>query len=162
MAVNGPAVSDRAVRVLPLDRAAAEALAEQIVALESDLAWAAWSVEQVLAPREGKWQLSAAALAGDVVVGASIASRPDAGTVHLHRLVVAAEARGRGIGAMLVRDLGHRAVAAGADRLTVKVEATNAQALRFYQRLGFQRVEEVEDLWLLSTPTAALVQGGPS
>ena len=55
----------------------------------------------------------------------------------LHRVVVHAEARGRGVGAALVRAGIEWAQAVGADRMLLEVRPDNASAVGLYQRLGF-------------------------
>ncbi len=56
----------------------------------------------------------------------------------LESLVVLAEARGGGVGAMLVAGARELAAEAGATRMAVGVAHANADALRFYAREGFE------------------------
>ena len=54
-------------------------------------------------------------------------------------LVVAAEARGRGVGAALVEAVADRAKAAGCGLLEVTSNIRRERAHSFYERLGFER-----------------------
>lgn len=69
----------------------------------------------------------------------------------LKSLVVVPEARGGGIGAMLVARAREIAAEAGAPRMAVSVAHANADALRFYAREGFAPFYVL----LLDRPSAA-------
>jgi ribosomal protein S18 acetylase RimI-like enzyme len=77
-----------------------------------------------------------------VGLGQSVFSRPsyDAGSAELIYLAVAAEQRGRGIGEALVRRFGDALRERGVSRFELSVDANNADAVRFYERLGFTRI----------------------
>jgi ribosomal protein S18 acetylase RimI-like enzyme len=68
--------------------------------------------------------------------------------LYLARLYLRAEAQGRGIGAAVVRDLLSQARALGRG-VELQVLKVNAGAQRFYGRLGFERVGERPEYWLL-------------
>ena len=57
-----------------------------------------------------------------------------------HSVHVAAEVRGRGVGAALMAQLIPRAVALGKHVMVAGIDASNAPSIRFHERLGFQRV----------------------
>ena len=57
-------------------------------------------------------------------------------------LFTVAEARGRGVGKVLMRFLARLAVERGCVRLDWTAETDNAAALSFYDRLGARRVTE--------------------
>lgn len=61
--------------------------------------------------------------------------------VYLQDLVVTREARGRGLGAKLLRELARVAAARGATHLRLAVERDNIAAQRFYERLGLEAVD---------------------
>ena len=63
---------------------------------------------------------------------------PDGGEAELESIVVAPELRGRGIGAALLAEVIQRARAQGARRLDLEVRASNAGAIRLYERLGLR------------------------
>jgi [ribosomal protein S18]-alanine N-acetyltransferase len=75
---------------------------------------------------------------GEVVAFGQLV-RPAPGTAHLARLIVRPDARGRGLGHVLVRALLERAAADGAGRATLNVYARNAAAVRLYEAAGFRR-----------------------
>ena len=56
-----------------------------------------------------------------------------------HTVHVRADARGRGTGVALVRALLERAAALGKHMMIAGVDAGNAGAIRFHERLGFER-----------------------
>ncbi|MFF6870047.1 GNAT family N-acetyltransferase [Streptomyces sp. NPDC003444] len=62
----------------------------------------------------------------------------------LARIVVAPEARGRGVGRVLVRALLDRALGAGFDDVFLRVHPDNAVALRCYEGAGFVPVDPDE------------------
>jgi len=57
-------------------------------------------------------------------------------------------ARGRGIGASLLRTLLKRAVTAGVARISLSVEGDNA-AMRLYEAFGFTCAERIDDSWTM-------------
>lgn len=65
----------------------------------------------------------------------------------LHRVVVAAHARGRGIGAALLRAGVDWAQAVGADRMLLEVRPDNAAAVALYQALGFATLARRRDYY---------------
>jgi ribosomal-protein-alanine N-acetyltransferase len=56
---------------------------------------------------------------------------------HVTNVAVLPEYRGRGIGERLMRELIARAVARGANRMTLEVRASNTPAQNLYRKLGF-------------------------
>jgi ribosomal-protein-alanine N-acetyltransferase len=74
--------------------------------------------------------------AGGPIIGFAMASHV-AGTCELEAVVVQSAWRGRQFGAALVEAVAAWGEAIGASRLELEVRASNAAALRLYQRLGF-------------------------
>ncbi|MFE0778318.1 GNAT family N-acetyltransferase [Streptomyces sp. NPDC058861] len=73
----------------------------------------------------------------------------------LARIVVAPEARGRGVGRVLVRALLDRALGAGLDDVFLRVHPDNTGALRCYEGAGFVRVApEAAAEWNAVQPVA--------
>lgn len=58
--------------------------------------------------------------------------------IHINNLAIAPRHRRRGLGTALVRQVLAQAPALGASRATLEVRASNANALRLYERLGFK------------------------
>ena len=79
----------------------------------------------------------ALAAAGGVVAFGQLLRRPPH-RVHLARVIVRPDARGRGIGRALVRALLARALADGAKLATLYVYVENAAAVRLYEAAGFR------------------------
>lgn len=147
--------------VRTLDRQTAEAVAHEVLDLESDLSWERWTPAQLLDERSGKWTYSKVAYASGRVVGVAVASVPFSGTVHLHRLVVDERHRGGGVGRALIEDLRRCVAEGGHSRLTLKVAVTNTAAVGFYLSLGFRRVtEEQENLLMELAGLIPVAEGG--
>lgn len=80
------------------------------------------------------------------------------GRVHLGRIIVAPEARGRGFGRALCRQLMAEAVqATDAHSITLRVYRDNIVAQRLYADLGFVAVvtESDEEAWFMEAPIPA-------
>ena len=82
---------------------------------------------------------------GDAVVG-MIGLQPgyDEGTVEVEPLVVAAAARGNGIGTALVEHVISQVQKMGLRDVNVHVVGRNAEAIRFYHDVGFDVIGHVE------------------
>jgi ribosomal-protein-alanine N-acetyltransferase len=63
-----------------------------------------------------------------------------AGEAQIYNIAVAPEARGRGVGEALFRDLIDKAEARGCDTVNLEVRAGNEAALGLYEKLGFREV----------------------
>ena len=122
------------VHVEPLTRDRAEELADQLVAMVSDVEWDYWGREHLLAHRDEKWERSLLATRGGEPVGWAVVSRTEGGA-HLHHLAVAKEARSSGIGTLLMAEALRRT---WPGVLTLKVHPDNGAAARFYMRMGFK------------------------
>jgi ribosomal-protein-alanine N-acetyltransferase len=72
------------------------------------------------------------------VVGFSV-GKLVAGVCELESMAVAGEARGQGIGAALITAVTDWARANGANRIELEVRASNARAIRLYERFGLCR-----------------------
>lgn len=93
-------------------------------------------------------------------VGIATLDRKSERTWLLDLLYVRPSARGKGLGAELVRAAAEHVQEQGAEMLALEVLESNGDARRLYDRLGFRTIERV-----LATPAAALVQAaaeGPS
>ncbi|KOV33723.1 GNAT family N-acetyltransferase [Streptomyces sp. H021] len=78
---------------------------------------------------------------GEVVGYGELWFDADEDEVELARIIVAPDARGRGLGRALVRGLLARAVAAGFSNVFMRVHPVNARALRCYRGAGFAPVD---------------------
>ncbi len=78
------------------------------------------------------------ALDDDRLVGLAAFYRPE---TYLHSLYVDAAAHGRGVGTALLDHI----QSLTAEPLSLKVQALNAPARRFYERKGFVAIEEGQD-----------------
>lgn len=79
---------------------------------------------------------------GVVVGAASVLTRSGARVARLYSLATAPEARGAGVGSVLVADAENVARERGCDRLRLEVRAGNAPAIALYRRLQFQSIGE--------------------
>ncbi len=72
------------------------------------------------------------------------------GAAHLGRIIVSPQARGRGLGRVLMQLLGAEALRSpGVQRLTLRVYRDNLAAVALYRDLGFQPVDDASTLELL-------------
>jgi GNAT superfamily N-acetyltransferase len=96
-------------------------------------------------------------LADDVGVAAATAS----GRMWFLEVVyVQPDARGRGVGVELIREVARRAQAAGAEMVELEVLESNEAARRLYDRLGFRTVER--SLAASAAQLAGAAAGGPT
>ena len=84
-----------------------------------------------------------ASLLGDAVA----LYRKNSSRARLYSLIVAPEARGRGLGARLLNAVEAEARARGCAELRLEVREDNAAAIRLYEQSGFARVGRVEDYY---------------
>ncbi|WP_188238443.1 GNAT family N-acetyltransferase [Stenotrophomonas maltophilia] len=107
--------------------------------------------EQVLQLRERPGWLLLAESGQRVGFGQAWRAQP--GTMHLGRLLVAPQPRGRGLGRGLVQALIEQAFQSDAvERLTLRVYRDNAAAVALYRTLGFEPVDAA------STPALLFMQ----
>lgn len=126
------------VRIESLTSGIAAAKAGELASLDSGLSNDYWGEENFVSDLPGKWDLSVLLLDdSDQIVGYSIASRADPCRAHLHRLVIAEDYRGRGLGTGLIEELRTRAQEKGLRRLSLKVGEENLAAKRLYSGMGF-------------------------
>ncbi len=85
------------------------------------------------------------------VLGFQISTASPLGA-HLARLAVHPRAQGQGIGTALVQDLLLYFQEHGAFQVTVNTQQSNVASLRLYQRLGFQRTENMYPVYLHKVP----------
>jgi GNAT superfamily N-acetyltransferase len=92
------------------------------------------------------------------VVGTAVGLPQDDGDMMIVAMYVAADARGRGIAARLIDEIGKVAILRGARRLVLDVADGNASAERSYSRYGFlptgQRVPSRRDRSVFQTRLA--------
>ncbi len=86
--------------------------------------------------RRGAWVAGLAGVSTGAVQGFAMASHA-AGTAELEAVVTAPEFRHRGAGAALMQAVIVWSREAGAERLLLEARASNHDALRLYERLGF-------------------------
>ncbi|MGY1775372.1 GNAT family N-acetyltransferase [Geodermatophilus sp. SYSU D00804] len=97
------------------------------------------SRSQLVVARDGDRVVGAVALVLDGDFGEITESPQEAA---FRMLVVAPEARGRGVGELLVTECLRRARAAGKRRMLLSTDPVMAAAHRLYARLGFTRLPE--------------------
>ncbi len=100
--------------------------------------------EQIVAEREGA--IVGAILLYPVGTVFFSSNRPPVPIVspEMRLLAVAPAARGRGVGAALVRECVRRARRAGASALTLHTSDVMRTAMRMYERIGFVRAPELD------------------
>ena len=93
---------------------------------------------------EQRWRARLAAVPFNVVaeldgqaVGMASGTPPEAGGVELLSMWVAPDARGRGVGELLLREVARWALSQRAERLVLRVYTSNEHAISLYRRSGF-------------------------
>jgi ribosomal-protein-alanine N-acetyltransferase len=76
--------------------------------------------------------------------------------VHINNLAVRMDLRGQGAGTALLEHVLQAAATRGAERATLEVRRSNAQARRLYERLGFE-VAATRPNYYVSPPEDALI-----
>jgi GNAT superfamily N-acetyltransferase len=109
------------------------------------------------------------ALDGDRIVGFTSAHPlgNDPAGRWLNFIAVAPEARGRGLGTLLLADLEREAMLRGVERIELAVAPQNASAIRLYESNGYVPIERpgkslsyVKDVLPLGAPRSATGPGG--
>ncbi len=104
-------------------------------------------VDPTTLPRQIEWEASEgwSLIADGVVAGfGQLVSKPDR-RVHLARVIVAPERRGRGLGRVLALHLRGTALARVPGAISLNVERTNLPAVGLYRALGFREVPRPAD-----------------
>lgn len=110
---------------------------DDFVTLDREALDEPWGPREFLLDLPGKWEVSRLALDGAGRVAAFAVASIKSSGIHIHRLVVAAGFRGRGLGRDLLKSIAADATGRGVSTLTLKVALSNVDARRFYETLGF-------------------------
>ena len=126
-----------------------------------------WSVEQVWSELSQPTRRYFVAEIDGAIVGyaGSFVLTPEA---DVQTMGVAADQRGRGIGALLLTTLIEQAIQAQATQLILEVRSDNGAAIAMYQRFGFERISsrpnyyapDVDALIMRLRPLALVVDHG--
>jgi ribosomal-protein-alanine N-acetyltransferase len=76
--------------------------------------------------------------------------------IHINNLAVRADHQGRGLGTALLQHVLQAGASRGAERATLEVRRSNAQARKLYERLGFT-VAATRPNYYVSPPEDALI-----
>ncbi len=144
--------------LVPLTAEGIESVLPRLQEIDSSTVGEPWKPEHYLYPAPGKWQCSFT-LTGEAgeVQGFAIASLKD-DAAHVHRIAVAPERRGAGLGGLLLAAVAQAGLKAGRATVTLKVNRQNEGAIRYYKRLGFEETGLTEVNHLLAMPAEALLQ----
>lgn len=119
---------------------------QQFLAIAADIPKEGWTLENYLYELPGKWQYSLAAVnEHDEVIGFIIAS-DKAAAIHIHKYAVHPQYRSKGIGLWMLQKLEKGVKATGYKIISLYVDASNAGAIRFYEKQGFELQEKVETM----------------
>ena len=113
--------------------------AQQVALLEKACFSDPWSLRSITSEITNPLSLWLVAVEADRVLG-YIGSQSVLGEADMMNLAVSEDARGKGIGVMLVMTLIEHLRADGVCRLTLEVRASNAPAISLYEKLGFQNI----------------------
>lgn len=125
-------------RIYTLTKALALSWHKPCLSMDAETQGVRWGSDEFLLDLPAKWHYSRIAfLTESELAGFAVATLKHGG-VHLHRLVVAASQRRRGLGGSLVTSVALAAAANGLSQMTLKVRFDNHTAYALYRRLGFQ------------------------
>lgn len=112
---------------------------EQVARLEKICFSDPWSIHSIASELENKLSLWVVAMDGDRLAG-YVGSQSVMGWADMMNLAVAPDYRQKGIGEQLVKELIRRLKMQQVTCLTLEVRASNAPAIRLYDKLGFVEV----------------------
>jgi [ribosomal protein S18]-alanine N-acetyltransferase len=121
-----------------------------LMELDRDTLGEPWTEEHWLYEAPEKWELSRVIDAPDGTPVAFVVASRKPGAIHLNRMVVGPEMRGRGLATRLVQSLARIGLGDGTPNLSLKVHPTNASARRLFERLGFRVVGEDRNLHMMA------------
>jgi ribosomal protein S18 acetylase RimI-like enzyme len=98
----------------------------------------AWEVHHFTLDLPSKWEVSRLALFHEQPVGFMVATLK-AESVHVNRIAVDPDWRGKGMGTLLLQEAASSAVTFQKSLVTLKVSQSNHAAIQFYTHLGFAR-----------------------
>ena len=125
------------VDIKPLTKEIIEENIGTLVQMSKQLKDDYWTLEHYLSEMNRKWELSSAVYNNSMLCGFIIVSeKPE--SLHVHRIVIAEEMQGYGIGKMLISKTVQDAKRANKNTVTLKAEADNTKSLGFYKNLGFE------------------------
>ena len=117
---------------------------KDLLDIESDFPWEKWTKENFEMGLPWKWSLSFQALQAGRVIGFCIASKKRDAT-HIHRFMVHRDYRCKGVGAAMMQEIIRKAKIFGSKRITLKVQKTNLEAIKFYHKMGFINIKETSE-----------------
>lgn len=113
---------------------------QELIVIDQGMEGMAWEARHFMKDFPEKWVYSRLIVDGmGRSVGFAIASAKPEG-LHLHRLAVAEIARGRGLGTLLMSEIGKAGRNHCSNRITLKVSVHNTCAVSFYRNLGLRVV----------------------
>ena len=124
--------------IRPLHRDQLAACVDQFITVARDVPGEYWVAKHFLLDLPEKWLLSLAAWLAEQPIGYAMLSRRSADTAHLHHFMVAVDQRGRGLGARLLAAAIERCRKHHCTEMSLKVDAGNTDAQRFYRQHGFE------------------------
>ena len=121
---------------------------EDFIRISRDIPHDNWAGPEYLMELPGKWELSRICCSGDELLGYIVASRKEPGWVHIHKYAVVTEARGHGIGRLMMQDF-EREVRCEAHTISLKVYEDNSEAVGFYRKMNFSVTGHHKDMLVM-------------
>jgi ribosomal protein S18 acetylase RimI-like enzyme len=121
---------------------------EEIIRISNDIPHDDWTEQKYLKELPGKWELSRICCSGGEILGYIIASEKEPGTVHIHKFAVRKEARGRGLGRLMLQDLAGE-VKGETRVISLKVYEDNSEAVGFYRKMNFSVTGHEKDMFVM-------------
>lgn len=140
--------------IKPLTKEIIGANINTLISMSKQLQGDYWTLEHYLSEMNRKWELSSAVYSNDKLCGFIIVSeKPE--SLHVHRIVIAEELQGYGIGKMLINKTVEDAKRLQKKLVTLKAEEDNVKTINFYKKLNFEVVGLQGILLLMTLKVAA-------
>ena len=134
----------------PLSKNEVRGNLEALKRMSSEIPFDNWELENYLIDLPLKWESSLYAVKGsNDLVGFLISSRKGE-FMHINRICVSAETQGTGLGKAMINNLMAFARNQSMSRLSLKVHATNSNAISWYQYLDFKVIETINHYVLMN------------
>jgi ribosomal-protein-alanine N-acetyltransferase len=127
------------MKIVRLTRDLAKAKIDELLEVEKTITDDRWTADNFLIDLDSKWEYSLVALEEDRIIAFMVCSVKGA-NIHVHRIVILPDYRGKGLGREMMDRLTASCIAAGIRSMTLKVHESNIGARNFYERLGFRHV----------------------
>jgi len=120
----------------------------QLISIDKSISNSNWREDNFLVPLPGKWEFSYGLIIQNIPVGFIISSIKES-NIHIHRFAVAEPYQNHGYGRLLLQALFQKCREDNYRRLTLKVDYSNAKAIKFYKNNGFIILKKINGNYMM-------------